>query len=100
MEMLKIPERANLRAGTTFPSRSFHLTPISPSHLQTPSHLLVSISHLVDLIYPIRWHAAGISNFEHFASIASAIMSISSTPSGRILFLDEHLVHLICLVAI
>ena len=73
------------------------LPPIFSSDLRTPSHLLVSISHLVDPIFPIRRHLAGTCSRKPFAS---AILSISSTPSRHILISDVHLAHLICLVAI
>ncbi len=74
--------RYKLRAGMTFTSRSFHLNPLF--HLMYGLHL----------IYPICRHQAGISSLGHFAS---AILSISSTPSGHILISVGHLVHLICL---
>ena len=73
-------------------------------HLSCGLHLACllpsRISHLVDPIFPIRWHPAGISSLEPFASAILFISSISSTPSRHISILDRHLVHLICLVAI
>ena len=69
--------RSALRAGTTFPSRSLYLNPHIPSHLQTPSHLPVSISHLVDLVYPIRRHlefrAVRICHLVHLVHLIYAI---------------------------